>query len=257
MRIFLIVSRLLFIVLFCSSLPVLAAGALTLCVDDQAHAPGSFPNKDGTMQVLIRMAAAQTEMTVTFKPLPWKACLDAVRSDTLNGAVGPSLTEATRELAVFPMNKDKADATRSLAATRALVFRLKGSTASWDGTRFSDVKLPVLAPSGYNFMTEKLKALKVPFDDQTKLLGRNFSKLIAGQGSLVIGFELEGQKKIAESDFAGKIEALPEPFTETHSYLAISKQTYAKDTQQIENLWNAIGKIKKSPEFRAAIKNIE
>ena len=54
---------------------------MVLCVEDQPASPYTFPTRDGTMQVLVKMAAKQADIPVVLKVQPWKRCIDDVRSD--------------------------------------------------------------------------------------------------------------------------------------------------------------------------------
>lgn len=43
------------------------ASDMVMCIEDQAASPYTFPNIDGTMQVLLKMAAKQASVNLSFK----------------------------------------------------------------------------------------------------------------------------------------------------------------------------------------------
>ncbi|MDE2427301.1 MAG: hypothetical protein KGM99_01140 [Burkholderiales bacterium] len=245
----------------CLALYASSAGAvepIRVCVGLQASPPFLFPNKAGTIQVLISQAADQLGMKVKFEPMPLPKCVEELKAGTIQASAAMGFTANNQTIAVFPLKKNgDADPARAVGSARSMIYRAKGNKASWDGTHFSDVKQAVLFPTGNSVFTEKMKALKTPYNDQTATFPRNLSKMLAGQGDLVIGFEHEGKLRLEEPEFSGKIEVLPTPFTEAHYYMTFSKKFYAANEAQVENLWNALPKLKTSPEYLAAIKNIQ
>lgn len=242
------------------ALPVAAFAqeAMTLCVEDQAAAPYTFPTKDGTMQVLIKMAAKQANVPVTMKVAPWKRCIDEVRSGATNGLVNAGFTPFHAEYAAYPMQGDKPNTAAALARMDILAYRVKGSNASWDGSKFQNVSKPVLIPSGFATISDRLKSMNVPYDDNTKEPARNFHKLIAGQGEILLGFDGEMNALLStRKEFSDKVEVLPKQFMTADFYAPVSKTYYAANKEKVEALWAAIGKVKKSKEYQDAIKDIK
>lgn len=235
-----------------------AAEDMQLCVEDQPASPYTYPTKDGTMQVLVKMAARQANIPVTFKVQAWKRCMDDVRSGALSGMLNAGFTPFHSEYAVFPMQGSKVNPANSLARMDVMAFKAKDSKAGWDGSKFSNVTKAVLIPAGFVTISDHLKSMNVPFDDNTKEPSRNFYKLIAGQGDILLGFDGEMQALVAgRKDIQDKVEMLPAKFMTADFYLAMSKVYYGKNKDQAEALWNAIGKVRKSKEYQDAIKDIK
>lgn len=251
----LIASCVLAATLACSGAS-LAAEPLRLCVAIQALPPFLYPNKEGTIQILIRMAAEQSGLQIKYEAMSLPKCVEEIRAGAMQGSSAMGATPQNQEFAVFPKKNNLIDNGDAVVAARSSVFRLKGSKADWNGKSFSNLKLPVLFATGNSVFTEKLKSLKTPYNDETLHFQKNLLKMIAGQGDLVIGLQAEGKMRLEEPEFAGKIEELPAPFTEAHYFVAISKKYYDANTVQVENLWNAIAKMKTNPAYLAAIKNV-
>lgn len=207
----------------------LAAEPITICIGNTASPPFLFPSKDGTVQVLIRMAAEQQGLQVKFQPMLPAKCAEEIRAGTINSGAAMGFTAVNQEFAAYPMKKPgEADTSKAVGAARSVVYRMKGS-----------------------------KALKVPFNDETATFQKNLLKMVAGQGELVIGFEHEGKIRMEEPEFAGKIEALPAPFTEAHYFMAFSKKYYDAHAAQVDALWAAIAKTRSNPAYLSAIKGIQ
>ncbi len=232
--------------------------AMVLCVEDQAAAPYTFPTKDGTMQVLIKLAAKQINQPVTFKIQPWKRCIEDVRGGALSGLLNAGYTPFHADYAAFPMSGGKANTAQSLARMDIMAYRMKGSKTGWDGSKFANVAKPVLIPSGFATISDQLKSMSVSYDDNTKEPLRNFYKMIAGQGEVILGFDVEMNALIASHpDIAEKVEMIPAKFMTADFYVPFNKAYYAAHKDQVEALWTAIGKVRKSKEYLDAIKDIK
>ncbi|NRR32914.1 hypothetical protein HSX11_22340 [Oxalobacteraceae bacterium] len=232
---------------------------LVLCIEDQAASPFTYPNKDGTMQVLIRMAAKQTGVAVSFKPTAWKKCIENVRGGGMSGLVNAGYTAYHTEYAAFPMLANgKPNTAQSLASTTLYAYRLKGGNTSWDGSKFSNLTQPVLMPAGFATISDYLKSLNVPYDDTIKEPLRNLYKLAAGQAQIALGYETEMNAQLAShKELQDKIEMIPAKFMTTDYYVPFGKAYYTANKAQVDALWDAIGKVRKSKEYQDAIKDIK
>jgi polar amino acid transport system substrate-binding protein len=245
-------------VLLATPIAAFCQEAIVLCIEDQKAAPYTFPTKDGTMQVLIKLAAKQTNIPVTFKVSPWKRCIEEVRNGSMSGLVNAGYTPFHADYAAFPMLADgQPNTAQALAKMDVMVYHIKGSNTAWDGSKFINVSKPVLMPAGFATISDRLKSINVPFDDVTKEPLRNLYKMIAGQGEIVLGFDIETNALIADhKDIQEKVEVLPTKFMTTDYYVPFSKKYYSAHKDQVDTLWTAIGKAKKSKEYQDAIKDI-
>ncbi len=232
---------------------------MVMCIEDQAASPFTFPNKDGTMQVLLKMAAKQTGINLSFKVQAWKRCISDVQSNQLSGLVNAGYTPFHADYAAFPLKPNgQINNALSLARMDVMAYRLKQSKANWDGQVFSNLSKPVLMPSGFATISDRLKELKVDYDENTKEPLRNLYKMIAGQGDIVLGFSDEMNTLIANrKDIQDKVEQLPAKFMTADYFAPVSKKFYNDNKDAVNNLWDAVGKIKATKEYQDAIKNIK
>ena len=231
--------------------PALHAETMRICADEQSHMPFIDKAGNGVTGQLILQAAAEVGVKVVFYGAPTTRCREEIRAGVANGFPSAPYTAALLPFMVFPMQQGKPDAARATLLARAMVFRRHGSAADWNGKAFSGLAMPVLMPFGAVLLSDRLQAMQVPYDDKGKTLGLIFGKLLAGRGDVAIGSEYSGAALLAEPRFAGKIEALPLPFSEEFYYLGVSRAYYDANTAQVEQLWDAIGRIRASPAYRA------
>ena len=249
------------VIAIAAALPLIAQAdnTMVLCIEDQAASPFTYPNKDGTMQVLLKMAAKQTGVNLTFKVQAWKRCIADVQSNALSGLVNAGYTPFHASYAAFPMKSNgQPNPAQALAKMDVMVYRMKGAGVGWDGQTFSNLSKPVLMPSGFATISDRLKEMKVDFDETTKEPLRNLYKMIAGQGDAVLGFAeemqalVQGRKEIQE-----KVELMPQKFMTADYYAPVSKKYYADNKDMVNAFWDAVGKLKTSKEYQDAIKDIK
>jgi polar amino acid transport system substrate-binding protein len=229
------------------------AGAtnMRICVDEQSHMPFINPAGEGVVGMLIRQAAEEAGMTVTFYAAPTTRCREELRAGVADGFPTTPYTTALLPFVAFPMVKSNPDPSRAAVTGRALVFRRKESSVGWDGKRFTNLQRPAMLPFGAVLLSDRLRAMQVPFDDKGKSLQVVFAKLLAGRGDVAIGAEYSGRAAMTDPRYAGKIDALPVPFSEEPYYLGVSRQFYAANGPGVEQLWSAMGHLRASPAYRA------
>ncbi len=233
-----------------------SAAKLRICFDTRPHLPHLTPEGGGTVGVLIKMAAAETGVEIDAYSVPVTRCREEIRANLAAGFPTTPYVPNEFHFLAFPMAQGFDDASRSVMSARTLVFRRKGKQVGWDGKQFQNLKTPVLIVFGSALLTFRLGQMGIPFDDKGKGVDANFSKLLAGRADLAVAWESDAMPLLARPEFAGKIEVLPQPFAVVPYYLAISKQFVADNPGVAEQLWNAIGRIKNSPQYLNASKEL-
>lgn len=236
--------------------PAAALETIRICNEEKAHPPFVYPDRDGTVQILIRMAATRIGARVQIYPAPIRRC----RADLLQGiadavplaAFGAQLNKPF----AFPMRDGRADPAKATATTDMLVFRRKGSTASWDGARFAGLAGPVLIPSAFAFLIQRLDATQVPYDDGARDAEQNFMKMLGGRGDLAILPANDGLEALQDRRWAEKIEVLPAPYLTQEFFLAFAPHYFQARPDIAAALWQAIADVKTSREYRQAISHL-
>jgi len=229
---------------------------IRVCTHDIPHPPFSYPDRDGIVQILIRMAAARAGVQVEFRVAPAERCRGELRSGLIDASSLVAYTPENAASFAFPMQNGADNTALSVLRVRALAYRRKGSTASWDGKEFTALRQPVLVPSGFGFLTQRLAAMQVAFDEGGKNLEQNLLKLLAERGDLAILPEADGIRLLRDPRFADRIEALPEPFVDQRFYLAFSRRYHAAHGDAVAELWRAIGTVRQSRDYQEAIRDL-
>lgn len=230
---------------------------LRLCVDVRPHPPYVMLEREGTAQVLVRMAAARAGLQVEYYHAPVARCAEEIKRNLAQGYPAAAYTPKLSAVCGFPMEGKEPDLQRATVVTRVVLYRRVGDAADWDGKRLSHTTAKVLISHGAVGMQERLRALGIAADDGGVDLATNFAKLLARRGDLVLGFETDGQLLLARAPFAGKIEALPVQFAQSHHFLCLSHQFLDANPALAAAMWAAIPRAAASPEYRAAIKGIK
>ncbi|MGB9992524.1 substrate-binding periplasmic protein [Massilia sp. SM-13] len=228
---------------------------LSLCIEENPFPPFIYTDRDGAIPILIKMAAREAGMKVAFHRAPYLRCLAEISSGQADGYPSAAIANVTKDL-VFPRSPKAPDAAHATVTTRVMVYRPSGSTVNWDGKQFSGLTGPVLHDRTTVLVAQRLQALGVAADNNAKNSEASFSKLLLGRGALAISFEASAAPLMAQPRYASKIEMLPVPFYVENYYLAVSRSVYAGHGAKVDALWEAIARVKHSPEYAAATRDL-
>ncbi len=216
------------------------AADLLLCVDSNEWAPYTYPDREGSVQRLLRLAGQRAGHKVEFVARPWTRCEREVELGQLQGAVGASSTPQALQRLAFPRRGGEVDSSRALVTTPMVLLRRVGSTVQWDGRRITGLQGPVLYVMGYDDVEHRLQALGIPSDGGGSTNEMNARKLLAGRGDLLVTYEHDAQRLMRLAPFAGRLERLPQAFGQYHYYLAVNVEFYEQHRQAMERLWDAV-----------------
>ncbi len=230
--------------------PLATAASMRVCVDELSHLPFITPKGEGVSGKLISQAAQEAGIAIIFYSAPITRCREEIRAGLADGFPTAPYTPALLPFMAFPMQQSKPDPARAVVVARGLIFRRTGSDVDWDGQRFINLKRPAMLPFGSVLLTDRLRAMHVRYDDKGKSMKAQFAKLLAERGDVVIGAEYSGRAALSDVRYTGKIEELAKPFSEEPYYFGISRKFYEANGAQVEQLWDAIGRIRASPAYR-------
>jgi len=228
----------------------------SLCIEENPYPPLIYADRDGAIPILVKMAAREAGVRVSFHRAPYLRCLAQVRSGQADGYPSTVFGIAGAEAYVFPGHPGAPDPARATVTARQLVYRRSGAPVDWNGKQFSGLARPVLHDRSGLLVAKRLQALGVAADASAKNTEANLAKLLAGRGDVVVGFETAGTPLLAQPRFAGKVEALPIPFFVEDYYLGIGHGVYARYRDKVEAMWQAIARLKASPEYAAAVRGL-
>ncbi|RFP13659.1 MULTISPECIES: hypothetical protein [unclassified Duganella] len=228
-----------------------AARTLAVCMGDRPFPPLFFLDHEGQAQWLVRKAVERQGDLVQFIAVPWRRCLQGLRTGTYAAALPVIGNLSFLPDYAFPMDPLGIDASRELARISHVVVRRVGSEADWDGGRFTHLAGPVLYPAGIVAVREALAALGVPGDDGSALEEQTLLKLLARKGDLAVIQSGVAQELLARAAFRDKLEILPQPLLSRPSYLAFNRAFHDADQRYVEAIWLEIKRLRGSPEWRA------
>ncbi|MYM26273.1 hypothetical protein GTP46_26945 [Duganella sp. FT135W] len=224
------------------------AGAVTMHICTGETPPYSTGAASGTADRLILQAAKEVGLTIEYHSAPLARCREEIRLNLSDGFPAAPYSKLSSGYCVFPMKGSDPDIERAVLIRRTLVFRRIGSKAEWSGTEFSELTTPVLVQFGAYLQRDNLKAIGAQVDDSGRSVEVNFAKMLAGRADLAVAPEQSGLAMLEAPSYAGKIEALPIPFSNQAYYLIVSKRFYEANSELMQKLWDAMGRIRRSQE---------
>ncbi len=253
--------RAAFTVLALLVMPALSLAAdkpvVKACTENEDSFPWVLKDRPGLTIQMMGMVEKQVGGKIEVKPLPWKRCMEEVKNGTVDAAFKISYSAArAAELGNYPMAGDKPDASKRLLTDSYSLYRVKGSAVEWDGKTLK-VDGSVGAQSGFS-VVDQLKSLGVKVDDGTRSADDNLKKLVAGRFVALALQTEEGDTSIENSpEFKGKIERIKPFLVEKPYFLIFSKQFTAKNAAYVQEVWDAIGKVRESAEYVNASKSFK
>lgn len=225
------------------------AREIKVCIRDTPFPPLTFPNHDGQAQFLIRKAVTGLGGAVYFTPMPWRRCLNEVRTGRQDATLA-GFNHAYEEFMVFPMKGKQADVELEVAEATVVIVRKVGERANWDGVRFSGVTMPVLYTAGQVTLAEKLAQIGASGSDAAKTESQVLDMLLVERAELALLPESEAYPLVNSLQYKGKFEILPLPFLRVVGYLGFSKHFYKTNSHFAKSVWTAIRRIRVSREWK-------
>lgn len=226
------------------------ADAIKVCYDDGAGDPWFLKEGKGLAIILTEMAAAKAGVKVEISALPWKRCLGEVESGAMAGALAGSYKDERAKFANYPMAGDKPDASRRMYTDGYTLYRVKGNTVSWDGSKFVNMTGSIGAQRGYSIIDD-LKKAGAKVDEGPATAKDNLKKLVAGQIQGLALSTLEGEVSTKAPEFAGKVEKVTPPLVEKPYFALFGKDFYSKNQKAVDGLWAAMATVRDSKEYKA------
>lgn len=224
------------------------ADRLRICVSDHAYPPLTFPHRDGQAQYLIRRAAGQMGWRVKLVVLPWRRCLKAVTQGDLDGVATVADTAENRSKLAMPLRRGLVHTSRSVGEVVSVVIRRRDSRVEWDGKTFSGLLTPVIHEAGISAFSARLAELGHPGLDSANSPEQLMRMLLMGRAEVALGLEPRVSQLLLQPEFAG-LERLPGEFMRSHTYLAFNKALYAEQRVRLDRVWQAIERIRRSPQW--------
>lgn len=245
--------RYLLTLLLCLYGPCAVALEWRICVDLNEWAPYTYPDRDGTLQTLVKMTATRLGQQVSIVALPWRRCQSDVAAGRQDGMLAVAANDYALANFVFPRRGTEVDTSRAVVNAPFVLLRRQGAGVSWDGRQLRGLQGPVLYPHGYNDIAARLAQLGIAGESGATTNEQNAKKLLVGRAQLMAIYQGDAHKLLAQSKFTGLLEQLPEPLGTSLSYLAVGKDFYARNSALQEQFWNELTQTRLSEAYRRAV----
>lgn len=248
---------------FCPRLlPVALCGVLTLanpafaakdtmvfCYEDTDIRPWQTKTGNGLSFDLLNEVSSRTKIKFSYVARPWKRCLNEVKTNQVDGAIGVSWKADRLDIGVYPGGANP-DISRAMHTERYMVIRKKGSTVNWDGRSFGPLEAPVGTQFGYS-SADDLKALNITVDDGARGAHELLTKLKQNRIAAAVLLSGEAHSLFAENEaFRSDLEILAHPLVEKPYYLLLSHTLVKENAALSETVWNALSKARQSPVYQ-------
>lgn len=242
---------LLAVVLPAMAAQAMAAPPLTMCYEDVAQSPWSRPDATGLNFDLLDRVQRQLDEHFIYAGKPWRRCIEELRHGSVDAVIGAADSVPRRQFARFPLLPDgSADPARALFEDQFHVYLRVGGHASWDGQTLVAPDNVVAVPPGYIIGPilrqrglEPRELARTPLDGLRLLADGMFD------AALLLGDEA-GELVRHDPRFRGRVVQAPIPYLSLSLHLMVGRGTYARDPARIDAIWQAIAKVRQSPEYR-------
>lgn len=200
---------------------------------------------------VIREALASLGMEASFRPLPWKRCLNEAKRGYMHAVATASYKDDRAEYLHYP--EGAKEATKSPYRVTQVEYVIVTSASDpyeFDGD-VTTIPTPIRAPRGYSIVSDlESKGLKV--DSQAAGDVQNIKKLFrSGKGSLVT-YPAAITELIKKTEYKGKLKISSKALKSKSYYLPFSKES-SLTPERMQQIWDAIAEIRDNPEKMAAI----
>jgi len=207
--------------------------------------------QSGFVELLLRDAAKQAGLTMSFEVYPTKRCRQRLAQGQ-SDAMPMAAIESNRLDYQFPMRGPVVDASRRIAIVQLVWVKRKDSPLHWDGHDLQGVvpeTLLVGTRSSIRIASDALKALGLRVDETAFDVPQLFRKLAAQRIDAAVVLREEAQAHLLDPARQG-VEILPIPLLSSDIYLGVASGLSAERQAQIEAWWDAIGQLRDKPQYR-------
>ncbi|WP_240339408.1 transporter substrate-binding domain-containing protein [Marinobacter sp. BW6] len=184
------------------------------------------------------------DLKIKFSRYPWKRCLAMLNTGQVDGIFNASYNDARTRIGEYPRKNGQVDPSRRLTTISYHLYALPNAELAWNGAAFEDPDLEIGAPLGYSIVNdlEKLgvSVMKVRSSAQSlQLLVAKRVDAVALQ-SVTADFLLSNNPgPLAD------IVRIDPPLKTKPYYLMLSRQFKEANPELAEQIWNALGELRK------------
>ena len=227
--------------------------SVALCHEDAENAPWIMTGaRQGYSQLMIAEVAKQARLSIKLTPMPWKACLAAVKEGKMDGAISGSYSKERAEFAVYPMEGDGPDTTRRMYYASYAFYRHKDHPVSWDGKVLKAAGL-IGAQTGFSVVTQ-LKELGVRVEDNTTSADEVLRRVAEGRYQAGVVSISEGDASLAQNPaLRAVLVRVNPPMVEKPYYTFFSKDYALRNEMTVKLIWTGVKMVRMNPTFKVKV----
>lgn len=209
-------------------------------------------NNPGYRAELLYQAGKHCNVNIKFSLFPWNRVLNLVKNGVIEAAFSASYKPERAVYGAYPMKDGKPDTDRSIKKYVYTLFTHKDSNIGFNGETITGEN-PVLIVERGSVGIDIMKSFDLEprqLASQEEMIKLMVTKRIDG----IIAIEHNIESAVSHRpDFESKIKKHQPPILTKYGYVMFSKSFYHKNSQLVECLWDSIGEIHSSPEYRERI----
>lgn len=202
----------------------------------------------------VRMLEKKLGVTIVLRRLPWKRCMNELKSGKADGLFAASYKEKRKKYGKYPEKDGQVDVSKRFTSSSYAFYKLKGSALDFTGRNYGVFTGKIGGPLGYSIVEDlKAKGLKMEESLSTEI---DFKKLMVHRLQAVAAIESTGDYYLARNNkFGENIEKLKPLIVEKPYYFMLSHQFYNKNPDVAEKLFDTIAEIREDPEYQKKLVN--
>jgi polar amino acid transport system substrate-binding protein len=239
----------------CAGASAAADTVVRLSFETKENAPRYFgegtaiaAEKPGLTIELLRRVERRTGVRFEMQRVPWARSLYLLETNQVDGVFHMSFLPERTRFAAYPMRDGQPDRSRSIFTQSYYLYARRGARLAWDGERLA-AEGPIGTTRGYS-VARRLEALGARVEQENDLPG-SMRKVLAGRLAAYAELENMATRFLARhpDEMRDIVKLQPALRTEPY-YLVLSKGFLAREPQLAERIWDAIGEVSRSSEFR-------
>jgi polar amino acid transport system substrate-binding protein len=229
-----------------------AAPVLSLCYNKEGSYPWIDRTRPGLGLRMATMIATRAGMQVELTGTTWQRCLQEVKAQHFDGALGASYREERREFGRYPeLEKGVLNPAKRIFIEQHVLVRPKGSQIHWDGKSVQPASARVAAPAQVSVVAA-LRAQGMTVDDGTKSTEATLRKVALARADVAIVLADGARHEMARfPELAEKLEIVTQPIEERVYFIMLG---HGLDDATARRIWDACEHVRESPEFAAVQK---
>lgn len=224
---------------------------ITLVYEEKPNPPFHFGNtlshadKPGITLEVLQNLESKLNIVIKVEPTPWARGLELVKQNSVDGIFHTSFLKDRLKFGVYPMLNGEVDESRQSMTQSYVLYKLKDSKLSWDGTEFKHLNGQLGAVIDYSIVDD-LNKINVKTEQVTTQYS-NLSKLVLGRIDGVAGIDTMNDAiiKANPDEFRDIIKVSP-PIIRKPFYLMFSHKFVKENPALAEAIWNGIRDLRET-----------